>query len=131
MGDGFMRQRGFTLVELMVAILALGIGLTAVAPLFVQATRRAAASADIGDVSALAVRRMELLRTRSFDTLTAGGSLTSNVTGYFDAGDPDVTVRWTVVNVNARLKTISVRASTNRPVNGAVKIAEFDVRRTL
>ncbi len=123
------RPRGFTLVELMLAILALGVGLTAIAPLYVQATKRAAASADIGDIGALAVRRMELLRQRSFGTLTAGGSLTTNTTGYFDTGDPDVTVRWTIVNNSSRMKTITVRASTNRPINGAVKMAEFSTRR--
>ena len=63
-------------------------GLLAVAPLFVYGSRKAASSGDFGKVGAAAVKEMELLRVASFGSLTAGGSLSSNVTSFSDATDP-------------------------------------------
>jgi len=114
---------GFTLVEVMIAIFLIGIGLLAVAPLFVYAAKTSATSADLGTVGAQAVRRMENLRARSFNSLTAGGSLTSNVASYFDASDPACLVRWTIADdaTPATRKTIVVRAQAARRVVGLQK----------
>ena len=114
---------GFTLIEILVAIFLTGLGLLAVAPMFVYATRSTASSADLGSVGAAGVKRMEVLRSQAFGTLTAGGSLTSNTTGYYDTSDPDYVVRWTIENnaTPATRKTIKVRAQATRRVVGLKK----------
>jgi type IV pilus assembly protein PilV len=116
-------QSGFSLVEVLVALVLLAFGLLAVAPLFVFATRETAASAEYGTAGALAVRRMEMLRTLDFNSLAAGGSLTSSVTGFFDSSDSRSTVRWTVTNnaTPVTMKTIEVRAVSMRQPEGPAK----------
>lgn len=117
------RQGGFTLVEVLVALFLVGLGLLAVAPLFVYASRTTASAADMGDVGAAGVERMEILRARSFSSLSAGGSLSANVVSFFDASDPRVLVRWTISD-NATppyRKTITVRSQAVRTSVGLRK----------
>jgi type II secretory pathway pseudopilin PulG len=103
---------GFTLVEALVAALLLALALLAAVPLFTQAMHGADASGALGSASAAAEERFELLRATTYGSLPAGGSLTSDVTGYFDTPQPDMVVRWQIVdNVSpASTKTITVRA---------------------
>ena len=124
-------ESGFSLIEVLVALVLLAFGLLAVAPLYVLASRETAASADYGTAGALAVRRMEMLRTTPFNSLGAGGSLTANSTGFFDTSDVRSTVRWTVTN-NASpptVKTITVRAISMRRPEGPAKVVELTYRR--
>jgi hypothetical protein len=74
-------------------------------------------------VGAAAVDRMELLRASDFYSLPAGGSLTSNVSGYSDTSNPRYTVRWQIVNNGspATEKTVSVRAIAVRQAMGNAK----------
>ena len=117
-----MRQKrspGFTLPEVSIALFVVGVGLLALAPLFIQGARVTASSMDMSISAAAAVERLELLRATGFNSLTAGGSVTSNVTGFFDTSNPDVTVRWTITDnaSPATLKTIAVRAiATDSPM---------------
>ena len=126
------RQRGATLLEVLVALFLAGLGMLAMAPLFVYATESSATAADLGTVGAQAVRRMEILRSRGFGSLAAGGSLTTSVAGFSDASDPDVTVWWTVSH-NAfppTRKTITVRARATRVVVGIPKEVTLSTVRT-
>jgi hypothetical protein len=114
---------GFSLVEALVALLLLTLGLLATAPMFVYASKVTASGADMGRVGSIDVRRLEILRASGFSSLTAGGSLTSNVTGYFDTSVPQYTVRWTVAD-NATpptVKTVTVRVLDTRTIVGAAK----------
>lgn len=124
-------EKGFTLVETLVALFLLAIGLLGVAPLFVVGARSAAASADMGTVTARATERLEVLRATGFASLPAGGSLTTNVSGYCDTSRPDVTVRWTVANnaTPATLKTVVVRAVATRQVMGLQKETTVSTKR--
>lgn len=128
-----MRENGFTLVEVLMALFLIGIGVLAAAPMFMYAMQGNATGADFGSVGAIAVERMEQLRAAPFVTLTAGGSLSADVTGYFDAGNPDYTVRWTITdNVNpVKSKTITVRAVAERQVIGARKDVILTTMRAL
>ena len=79
--------------------------------------------ADLGAVGAAAVDRMEVLRASDFYSLPAGGSLTSNLTGYSDITSSRYTVRWQIVD-NASPpteKTISVRVIATRQAIGLAK----------
>jgi prepilin-type N-terminal cleavage/methylation domain-containing protein len=114
---------GFTLVEVLLAMALMFVGIMAAAPLFVFAMKETAAGADLGTVGAAAVDRMELLRAIDFYSLTAGGGLTANVSGYSDASHSQYTVRWQVTDnaTPATFKTISVRAVATRQAIGQAK----------
>jgi prepilin-type N-terminal cleavage/methylation domain-containing protein len=114
---------GFTLVEVLLAMALMFVGIMAAAPLFVFAMKETAAGADLGSVGAAAVDRMELLRSGDFYTLAAGGSLTSDVSGHFDASSTRYTVRWQIADnaSPATVKMISVRTVASRQAMGLAK----------
>jgi hypothetical protein len=67
---------------------------------------------------------MERLRSTYYYLLDNGGDLSSNITDYFDASDPDVLVRWAIAdnpNPPAETKIVSVRAIAVREVIGQSK----------
>lgn len=113
-------QRGSSLVEVLVALYLISIALLAASPMFILSTKQDAAGADMGRVGARATARLELLRTTPFHDLDPGGSLASDVTDYFDASDPDVAVRWEIIDGGGPTgtKTIAVRAVAARQVIG-------------
>ena len=114
---------GFTLIEVLVALVLIGIGVLAAAPMFVYAMQGNAVAADFGSVGASAVERMELLRSQDYSTLAPGGSLTSSVSGYSDTSNPDFVVRWQIANnaVPSGTRSVTVRAIAVRRVVGARK----------
>jgi prepilin-type N-terminal cleavage/methylation domain-containing protein len=114
---------GFTLLEVLVALVLIGVGVLAAAPMFVYAMQGNAIAADFGSVGAIGVERMELLRSQDYGTLVPGGSLTANIAGYSDTSDPDYIVRWQIADnaVPAGTRSITVRAIAVRRVVGARK----------
>ena len=122
-------DNGLTLLETLVSLVFLGVGLLAVAPLFVHASRDNAVGADLARGGAAAVLRMEHLREEPFGStaLAAGGSLTANVTAggidYFDSSDPEFTVRWLIEGntIPSNTKIVTVRTTMNRQVVGRRK----------
>jgi prepilin-type N-terminal cleavage/methylation domain-containing protein len=114
---------GFTLIEVLVALVLIGIGVLAAAPMFVYAMQGNAVAADFGSVGAIAVERMELLRSQDYTTLAPGGSLTSSVSGYSDTSNPDYVVRWQIATnaVPSGTRSVTVRAIAVRRVVGARK----------
>jgi prepilin-type N-terminal cleavage/methylation domain-containing protein len=123
---------GFSLIEVLLAMVILGLSVLAVGPLFVYGTRKTASSGDLGRVGAAAVKEMELLRRASFNSLTAGGSLTSNVTSFSDTTDPAVILRWTISDnaTPATVKTINVVAIAKRTVSGPAKTVQLSTMRS-
>ena len=115
--------RGFSLVEVLVALFLIGLGVLAAAPMFIYAMQGNATGADFGSVGAIAVERMEQLRSQTFVNLPAGGSLTVSQTGYSDLTDPEYILRWRITDdaTPPTLKTISVRAIAVRQVVGERK----------
>jgi len=114
---------GFTLVEILVAVALMSLTLLAAAPLFAYALRETATGADLGSIGAVAVDRMELLRGNDFFGLAAGGSLSTNDTGFSDVSSPAYTVRWQIVNnaTPTTMKTINVRVIATRRSTGLQK----------
>jgi prepilin-type N-terminal cleavage/methylation domain-containing protein len=80
-------QRGFTLIETMVAILVLTVGLVGTAALMSQSVNMGAHARFVSTAALLASEKMEDLdRFPSTDpNLTPGGSLTADVTGFSDS----------------------------------------------
>jgi len=89
----------------------------AAAPLFAYAMHGNAASRDLGWVGVAAERRLEIIRQQPFDSLLPGGSVTADVSGYFDISEPDVLVRWKIADNSATIsgtKIVMVQASRTR-----------------
>ena len=80
------RQRGFTLIEMMVSILVLTIGLVGTAALMSSSVNMGAHARYVSTAALLASEKMEDLdRFPDNDpNLAAGGSLASDITGYSD-----------------------------------------------
>ena len=121
--------RGMTLLETLIALFMIGIGVLAAAPMFIYAMQGNETGSQFGQTGAMAVDRMELLRSLPYDDsgLLLGGSLTANATvsgaNYFDNSDPDYLVRWQVANHPSvpLTKTVTVRAIALNPSVGAQK----------
>jgi prepilin-type N-terminal cleavage/methylation domain-containing protein len=116
------REKGFSLPELLVGLLLLSIGTLAVAPLFMHAMHGNATSRDLGWVGVSVEQRIEILRATPYDNLTPGGSVTTAVTGYADRTEPDVEIRWEIVDnslVIPGTKIITVRGIRDGIVRGA------------
>lgn len=118
-----MREDGFSLIELLVAMLLITFCLLSIVPLFLISARSTASASEITTLSAEASERMEFLMWTDFDTLTAGGSLTSNSTGFFDSSNPDHLLRWTVTDdaTPPTMKTIQLWAQAVRAPIGRQK----------
>ncbi len=106
------RSRGYTLVEVMLALLLVAIGVMAAAPMFIYAARGSSAGAGIARGGDLALARMESLREEPYVNLVDGGSLVTDVEGYHDDSDPAFDVRWRITAGADPdgAKTIEVRA---------------------
>ncbi|MCP3980896.1 MAG: prepilin-type N-terminal cleavage/methylation domain-containing protein [bacterium] len=121
-GNSARSTGGFTLVEVMLALFLLALGVLASAPMFVLAMQGNAAADDVGAANALAEQRLELLRTSDYDTLVPGGSLTSNVTGFFDDTNPDFIIRWEIAtNATPPSRALTVQATALRSTIGVAK----------
>lgn len=117
-------QGGFTLVEVLVGLFLIGLGVLAAAPMFMYAARGNATGADLSTAGALAVERLEALRVVPYGLLDDGGSLTANVSGFSDTGNPGYAVRWEIVSgagPGATMKEIRVRAVSLRQSPGPAR----------
>jgi prepilin-type N-terminal cleavage/methylation domain-containing protein len=114
-------RRGFTLVELMVAIVLITVGLIGSAALMATSLRYQRGASSREEMLALAEGKLDELRSYQNATvasglrakLAVGGSLTSSVTNYNDnptspAGKPYVR-RWEITNGTVRTRSVQVR----------------------
>jgi len=99
-------QRGFTIVEVIIAIIILSVGLLALASSAAVATRMIAQGQRYSEASAMASERFELLRSVPCDSL-ANGSATAD----------QFTVAWRVTATasgRAMLADVAVTSPTGR-----------------
>ena len=120
-------QRGTSLLEVLIALFLLAVAVVSLAPMFMTSAAVGAAGGKIGTLNSVANDRMETLRAAPFHTLGAGGSLTSDVSGYSDTSDPDFPVRWEIVNGGGPTgtRTITVRALGISPIPGQSRSVEL------
>jgi len=92
-------ESGFSLIEVMVAVVILTVGLLSLAQLMVVATNSNSLSGRMTSSAAIAKERLELLKAAPFyinvaakavnPQLAPGGNINNDVGGYFQYYDPD------------------------------------------
>jgi type IV pilus assembly protein PilV len=116
---------GFTLVEVIVAIVLLGVGLMGLAALSTTVTRANVQSSSLTTATALAQERAERLRTQDYDAVVSGGDtrMVDNVA---------YTRSWTVTTDDPApgLKTVAIAVSwTTRGVTHTTRLSTIRGRR--
>lgn len=119
-------ESGFSFVEMMIALVLVLFVMLSIAQLFGVGIAVNQASEDITQVTSLASEKIEDLKYRAYDDLTAGGDLDANAAGYFDEpdlegdGDIDYVRRWSITD-NGTSKTIQVRVIAQTTTTGITK----------
>jgi Tfp pilus assembly protein PilV len=113
-------EKGLTLIECLVAMVVTMVGVLAVFQLVALSVQIESFSFRSIEADNLAVNKLEELK---IGTLTNGGSLTSNVSGYADTSNANYIVRWQISNgaVGVGTKYVVVQVI---PANSGVKYAE-------
>ncbi len=126
MTDQKRNESGMSLVETLVAMLLVALVLLSVAQLFSVGVVVNKAADDITLVSSLASEKVSELKELPYDAIATGGSLNTDVAGFFDEpdvegdGTADYTRRWTVTDLATR-KSIEVRVIATILTTGDVK----------
>lgn len=133
-------EAGFTLIEVLIAIVVLVFGLIAVTNLFLVAGSSNTVANQATAASDAASQVLENLKAQRWGStqLAAGGSLTADqsVAGvpYFRSdqirGVGTIASRWTITNVDGRTKFIRVRSEGTGVLARARSRAEFTTFRT-
>jgi prepilin-type N-terminal cleavage/methylation domain-containing protein len=113
-------NKGLTLLECLVAMVVTLIGLLAVFQLVALSVQIETFSYRSIEANNLAVNKLEELKLA---TLTNGGSLTSNVSGYSDTTNSNYTVRWQISDAAVGVGTKHVIVEVT-PKNSGIRFAE-------
>lgn len=113
-------EKGLTLIECLIAMVITTVGILAVFQLVALSVQIESFSYRSIEANNLAVNKIEELK---LGTLTNGGSLTSNVSGYSDTSNPNYIVRWQISDgaVGVSTKYLVVQVT---PTNSGIKHAE-------
>ena len=108
------RQKGFSLIEVMIAIVLFAIGLVAFAGLEVLAVRNSSYSKDYGKANNYAQQKVEELKGTAWISVSAGSD---TVEGKF-------TRTWTVREIETDImKTVAVNVTWVDPSYGAKQVS--------
>lgn len=97
-----MNNRGFSLTEVMVAIMILAVGVIALAMSAGAITKMTTQGGRTGGAASVASSRFEILRATPCASLASGNATTGRYTE-----------RWVVTTVNTNLRTAAVQVSYN------------------
>lgn len=120
-------QRGFSLVELSVALFLSTVVLLGVAQLVLLGVTLDKSSADLTQVALLASDRLEQMKNLPYDQLLVGGDLETDVNGFFDRPDidsngvTDFVRRWTIADLGDR-RLLQVRVVAQIAAAGPPRI---------
>jgi len=128
-------ERGFTLVEVLVATFLVGLISLAVAPLLLMAVQTSAVAQEVTELTANGSQQLEILRGLAFADaqLAAGGSTAVSSAGYsLDPymGDPDRYVRWQIVDENPGRKRITIVVGVQKSIWGPPREIQMETFRT-
>lgn len=104
-------QKGYTLVECVIAMVISLIGLLAIYSLIFTSVRVQVLSSELSHTNSLAREKIEELKN---STRVPGGNVDGNVTGYFDNPAPGYVRRWQIATGVAGTHTVSVRVTPTR-----------------
>ena len=108
-----MNNRGFTVLEVVIAIVILSMGILGLAGTAASVTRMVGRSQQYGAAAALAAERFEILRSQAMPTPAVTTPCTSLAGGNSTSGT--YTVVWTVASVtNGKQVTVVVSTKTAR-----------------
>lgn len=123
-------EQGFSLLEILVALFVVSLILVGIAQLIGFAVYVHSTAEDLTQTTALAADKMEELRDMSYAALVPGGSVDSDIPGFFDNpdidadGTGDYTRRWEindlVTHKRIRVRTISFLAKIGPPKDAIV-----------
>lgn len=99
------KDEGFSLVECVVAMTLVMVGFTGICGLLTSCVKAELLSSNLAMANSLARSKVEELKVA---TRTAGGSLTTNTTGYYDTPTANFTRRWTVTSSVASTQLVTV-----------------------
>jgi len=121
-------ESGFTLIEALVTLFILTIVSLSMAQMIGMGLMANANSEHLTSATTLSANKLEELRSSSYSSLTAGGDLTGDSSGYFDSpdldgdGSPDFTRRWAIADQPGG-KSIQVRVIASLDVSGPAREA--------
>jgi prepilin-type N-terminal cleavage/methylation domain-containing protein len=104
------QEKGFTLIECLIAMVVSLIGFAAILSLLVTCIRTELMSRDIASANSFSRAKIEELKN---SPRTAGGSLSSNVNGYYDTPSTAFVRRWIVSNDTSGTQTVTVAILPN------------------
>jgi prepilin-type N-terminal cleavage/methylation domain-containing protein len=127
----FRSERGFTLVETLIASIVLTVALVALAELLAVSVRMHQIGRDSASAARLAQDKFEEMMKMNFNTnpaIQVGGNLATNTANYFDVpANSGYTRRWTVVagpGANPRLRIVTVRVVADLPVGTPFEVTQ-------
>ena len=113
--DCSMKSKGFSLIEILIALVILSIALLALAGLMVQSTKNNSFGGRMTEAATFAQDKLEELRAISWITITPGSDLKMGSNGM------DYSRNWNV-DTNGNLKTISITINWNDKTSHSIRL---------
>jgi prepilin-type N-terminal cleavage/methylation domain-containing protein len=115
-------ERGFTLIECIIAMIVTVVGLLAALTLIAYSIKNYTVSSDLAIANSLAKAKIEELRNLS---QAPGGNLTNSSAGYFDQPTDKFIRRWQITTDSMGTQTLSVAVS---PAYRGILLPEVNLR---
>jgi len=110
-----MKSKGFTLIEVLIALVILSIAFLGLAGLMVQTTKNNSFGGRMTEAATIAQDKLEELRAVSWVTITPGSDLKMGSNGM------DYARAWNVAT-NGNLKTITITINWNDRTNHSISL---------
>jgi prepilin-type N-terminal cleavage/methylation domain-containing protein len=110
------RDRGFTVIEILISLFVLGVVLVAIWGLFTLSMKTNTSAGDQTECSVLAQQQMERLKDADYDSLAQGGSIDTPMSGFNESFDTnhdtrnDFRVSWAIAFATAPSSTKGLSA---------------------